>query len=164
MHAGRPGQTFALSNQTQTTMQTDKLPRWAKFAGYGFGIALLFIGGRFLLAPEVAERGFGLNYNQPNNAFHFIKGIRDVFSGLVLFAFTVANWRKPLAVAVLAGSLIPLVDMLIVLNTPNSVPGAKWIHGTTVVCSWLFAYGLLRRPTGRKTQRLPNSAANVIER
>ncbi|GAB2602174.1 DUF4267 domain-containing protein [Spirosoma areae] len=125
-------------------MQTEKLPLWAKITGYLFGLGLLFIGGRFLLAPEVAERGFGLVYDQPTNSFHAIKGIRDIFSGLVLTIFTVTGSRKSLAVAVLSGSLIPLVDMLIVLNAPNIVSGAEWIHGTTAVASWVFGYFLVR--------------------
>ncbi len=131
-------------------MQTDKLPLWAKFLGYLFGVGLLFIGGRFLLVPEVAEHGFGLVYGQPTNAFHYIKGIRDIFSGLVITIFTVAGWRKPLAVAILAGSLIPLVDMLIVLNAPNAVAGAEWIHGLTAVVAWVFGYFLIRpQPASR---------------
>ncbi|MFD2572777.1 DUF4267 domain-containing protein [Spirosoma soli] len=128
-------------------MQTNNMPLWAKVTGYFFGIGLIFIGGRFLLAPEIGERGFGLIYDQPNEAFHYIKGVRDVFSGLLFVAFTAANWRKPLAVATLAGSLIPVVDMLVVLTMPNTVPGAAWIHGTTVVALWMFGYSLLRPQT-----------------
>lgn len=128
-------------------MQTEKLPLWAKIAGYFFGIGLIFIGGRFLLMPEVGERGFGLYFDQPQYAFHYIKGIRDVFSGLLFMAFTAANWRKPLAVAVLAGSLIPVADMLIVLSAPAAVSGAEWIHGLTVVILWVFGYFLLRYQT-----------------
>ena len=128
-------------------MQTEKLPLWARIVGYLFGFGLIFIGVRFLLTPEVAERGFGLVYDQPANSFHYIKGIRDLFSGLILTSFTLANWRKPLAVAVLAGSLIPLVDMLIVLSAPNAVPGAEWIHGTTAVALWVFGYLLVRPQT-----------------
>ena len=126
-------------------MQTEKLPLWARIVGYLFGFGLVFIGGRFLLSPEVAERGFGLLYDQPTSAFHFIKGIRDIFSGLVLASFTLANWRKPLAVAVLTGSLIPVVDMLVVLGAPSAVPGAEWIHGITAVALWVFGYFLLKR-------------------
>lgn len=126
-------------------MQTDKLPTWAKIIGYLFGAGLVFIGGRFLIAPEVGERGYGLIYNQPGNAFHYIKGIRDVFAGLLFIAFTAANWRKPLAVVMLLGSLIPVVDMIIVLTSPTVVVGAEWIHGTTAVAIWIYSYFLLRQ-------------------
>lgn len=144
MRAFGPARTFVVSNKTNTTMQTDKLPMWAKLIGYLFGMSLLFIGGRFLLAPEVAERGFGLIYDQPSESFHWIKGIRDLYSGLLLTLFTAFNWRKPLAVAVLAGSVVPITDMQIVLGAPNAVAGAEWIHGTTAVALWVFGYFLLR--------------------
>jgi hypothetical protein len=127
-------------------MQTNHLPLWAKCAGYFFGIGLLFIGIRFLIMPEVAERGFGLFYNQPNEAFHYIKGSRDAFSGLILVIFTALQWRKPLAVVALAGALVPVVDMLTVLTTP-AVPGAAWIHGPTAVALLIFSYFLLRTQT-----------------
>ncbi|GAB3889375.1 DUF4267 domain-containing protein [Spirosoma agri] len=125
-------------------MQTDKLPLWAKITGYFFGIALLFLGARFLFLPETAERGFGLVYDQPSDSFHSIKGIRDLFTGLILIIFTAVNWRKPLMVVVLVGSLIPVVDMLVVLNALHAVPGTEWIHGLTAVASWVFAYFLSR--------------------
>jgi hypothetical protein len=124
-------------------MQTNHLPLWAKCAGYFFGIGLLFIGIRFLIMPEVAERGFGLFYN--------IKGSRDAFSGLILVIFTALQWRKPLAVVALAGALVPVVDMLAVLTTP-AVPGAAWIHGPTAVALLIFSYFLFR------TQTAPNHA------
>lgn len=131
-------------------MNTDKLPIWANVTGVVLGLALLFIGGRFLLAPEIAERGYGLMYQQPNNAFHLIKGIRDLFSGLVFLIFALAGWRKALAVASLVGSIIPLTDTFIVLNTPQSVPGAEWIHGSTTVALWVFSVFLLR-PSSTQT-------------
>lgn len=125
-------------------MQTNQFSNWTKVVGYLFGAGLVFIGGRFLLAPEVAERGYGLVFDQPTDAFHYIKGVRDVFSGLLFIVFTAANWRKPLAVVALAGSIIPIVDMLIVLNAPLAVPGTEWIHGITVVSLWVYSYFLLR--------------------
>lgn len=128
-------------------MQTEKLPLWAKVAGYLFGLGLIFIGGRFLLVPEAAERGFGLIYDQSAYSFHYIKGARDLFTGLIITGFTIANWRKPLAIIILAGSVIPIVDMLVVLNAPAAVPGTEWIHGITAVFAWVFGYFLLSSRT-----------------
>lgn len=130
-------------------MQNNHLPLWARCTGYFFGVSLLFIGVRFLLMPEVSERGFGLIYEQPNEAFHYIKGIRDGFSGLILVVFTALKWRKPLAVVTLAGSLVPVIDMLVVLTMPDAVPGAAWIHGPTAVALWIFGYFLLATQTAK---------------
>lgn len=126
-------------------MQTEKLPIWAKTAGYFFGAALLFIGGRFLIAPELAERGFGLIYAQPNESFHYIKGIRDTTSGLFFLIFTLANWRNPLAILFLVGSLTPVGDMIIVLTSSSAVLSAAWIHGLTALTAWVVGYLLLRQ-------------------
>lgn len=126
-------------------MQTEQLPRWAKIAGYTFGVLLLLIGCRFMAMPEAAERGFGLIYDQPSYSFHYIKGIRDLFTGSILTLFTYLNWRLPLAVTLLAGSLIPTVDMLVVLTATQAVPGTEWIHGSTAVAAWVLSYLLLRR-------------------
>ena len=131
-------------------MQTEKLPRWALLTGTLLGLALVFIGGRFLLAPEIAERGYGLIYKQPTNAFHAIKGIRDLFSGLLFVVFSIANWRKPLAAVALLGSLIPTADMVIVLTNAQAVAGAGWIHGTTAATLWVFGFFLLRHSSSMK--------------
>lgn len=132
-------------------MQTQPLPTWAKAAGLLFGAGLLFIGARFLYCPEVAERGYGLVYNQPNNAFHTVKGIRDLFSGLLLLSFSWLGWRKPLAVVMLVGSIIPVVDLIVVLRTPQALRGAEWIHGSTALALWVVAFFLLRSSLTKKT-------------
>ena len=126
-------------------MLTEKLPIWAKVAGYLFGAGLIFIGGRFVIAPEAAERGFGLIYAQPNEAFHYIKGVRDLFSGVLIAIFTILNWKKPLAVAFLAGSIVPTGDMIIVLTAPSTLVSAAWIHGLTALTAWIVSFFLLRQ-------------------
>ena len=126
-------------------MLTEKLPLWAKLIGYFFGAGLIFIGARFLIAPETAELGFGLIYAQPNESFHYIKGVRDLTSGLFFTVFTVAGWRKPLAALFLIGSITPIGDMIIVLTSHSSVLGAAWIHGLTALTALIVSYFLLRQ-------------------
>lgn len=108
------------------------------------GAGLLFIGGRFLLAPEAGEAGFGLSYQQPNDAFHAIKGIRDIFSGLIIVLLAWYHHRRPLLLTLLAGSIVPFADMLIVWHTPGSNLWAMLIHGGTVVVLWILCYFLGR--------------------
>ncbi|QMW00753.1 DUF4267 domain-containing protein [Spirosoma foliorum] len=121
------------------------LPLWAKFIGYFFGAGLIFIGARFLILPETAELGFGLLYAQPNESFHYIKGVRDLTSGLFFTVFTLAGWRKPLGALFLIGSIIPVADMIIVLTAPAAVLGTAWIHGLTALAAWVGGYFLLRQ-------------------
>lgn len=116
------------------------------------GVGMLFIGTRFLLAPEVGEAGFGLHYNQPNYAFHSIKGIRDIFSGLMIGLLAWYQYRKPLFLTLLAGSIIPFTDMLIVYHTPSSNWWAMLIHGGTVITLWLLSYFLGQSTPDQKTR------------
>src|SRR5687768_16950995 len=101
-------------------MTTQRISSPVRLISLLIGFGLLFIGGRFLLAPEIAEAGFGLHYQEPDYAFHYIKGIRDIFSGLLIVLFAWSHYRKPLLLTLLAGSVIPFADMLIVWRTPES--------------------------------------------
>src|SRR5437762_13571165 len=84
------------------------------------GLGLIFIGSRFLLAPEIAERGFGiLVANQGDFAFHSIKGIRDLFTGLLITLLALTGQRKALAFCLLLGTLVPVTDGWIVLSRPE---------------------------------------------
>jgi hypothetical protein len=81
------------------------------------GLGMIFLGARFFISPESATTGYGIRFNaQGDFSFHYIKGIRDVFSGLVICAFVLMNERRALAVTLLAGTIIPVADMLIVLS------------------------------------------------
>ena len=133
-------------------MTTQPIPVPLRLMSLLLGIGMLFIGARFLLAPEVGEAGFGLRYNQPNYAYHSIKGIRDIFSGLMIGLLAWYHYRKPLFLTLLAGSIIPFTDMLIVWHTPGSDPWAMLIHGGTVITLWILSYFL-----GQST---PNTTPN----
>lgn len=125
------------------------------------GLGLLFIGGRFLLAPELGEAGFGLHYNQPNYAFHYIKGTRDLFSGLIIVLLAWSQYRRPLLLTLLAGSIIPFADMLIVWRTPGSDLWAMLIHGGTVITLWLLCYFLGQSTPETRTNSSGNANASV---
>jgi len=123
-------------------MTTQRISSSLRLISLLIGVGLLFIGGRFLLAPEVGEKGFGLDYQQPNYAFHYIKGTRDIFSGLLIILLAWYHYRRPLLWALLAGSIIPFADMLIVWHTPGSNLWAMLIHGGTVITLWILGYCL----------------------
>ena len=86
------------------------------------GLGMIFLGVRFFLSPEVATAGFGIHFNVNGDYyFHYIKGIRDIFSGIVLCAFVLLKERCAQGVALLAGTLIPVNDLLIVLSKSYDV-------------------------------------------
>lgn len=123
-------------------MTTQRIPSPLRLISLLIGLGMLFIGTRFLLAPELGEAGFGLRYNQPNYAFHAIKGVRDLFSGLLVVLLAWSHYRRPLFLTLLAGSIIPFADMLIVWQTPGSDLSAMFIHGGTVITLWVLCYFL----------------------
>lgn len=138
-------------------MTTQRIPSSVRLISLLIGTGLLFIGGRFLLAPEAGEAGFGLSYQQPNYALHSVKGIRDIFSGLIIILLAWSHYRRPLLLTLLAGSVIPFADMLIVWQTPGSTLWAMFIHGGTVITLWLLCY-FLRQST---SEPATNSSANT---
>lgn len=101
------------------------------------GLGLIFIGARFLLSPEAAEAGFGIHFSEQGDySFHYIKGIRDIFSGLLICAFVLMKEKRALGVTLLAGTIIPINDMLIVLSkTYNGVLQAMPHIIAILICS-----------------------------
>lgn len=81
------------------------------------GLGMIFLGVRFFLFPEVATVGYGIHFKAEGDySFQYIKGIRDIFSGLLICVFVLMNERRALGVTLLAGTMIPVTDMLIVLS------------------------------------------------
>lgn len=105
--------------------------------GLLIGLGMIFIGLRFLLAPRAGAEGFGI-FLPPTDtqyAFHYAKGIRDVFSGLLLMAFAGLGYDRPLAWVMLLGALIPSVDLAVVRAQPTAALALELPH--------LLAIGLL---------------------
>ncbi|MCD2424641.1 DUF4267 domain-containing protein [Niabella pedocola] len=81
------------------------------------GLGLLFIGARFLLDPLVALRDYGIRVNTGGDfSLHTIKGIRDLFSGLLIVLLVCTGQRRALGISLLAATVVPLGDLLIVWN------------------------------------------------
>jgi hypothetical protein len=109
------------------------------------GLGLIFIGVRFLIAPEMGERGYGLNSSEnADYSFHYIKGIRDLFCGTLILALVLWKRRAELALTLGLGAMIPFVDFLVILNAQNSNPAALWIHGVTAIALVALAGFLFR--------------------
>jgi hypothetical protein len=106
------------------------------------GLGMVFIGARFLLAPRAGAEGFGvfLPPTDTQYAFHYAKGIRDVFSGLLLALFAGLGYDRPLAWVTLLGTLIPCVDLTVVLSQPTASLAFALPH--------VVAIGLLLALTG----------------
>ena len=101
------------------------------------GLGMIFIGTRFLLSPETATAGYGIHFNAHGDySFDYIKGIRDVFSGLLICIFVLTKQIKALGITLAAGTIIPTIDMLIVLSKDhNGIAQAIPHISAIIVCS-----------------------------
>lgn len=113
------------------------------------GLGLIFIGARFLLSPETAEAGYGIRFNEQGDySFHYIKGIRDLMSGLLICIFVLSKQTKALGTTLLVGTIVPIVDMLIVLNKDyNGIAQAIPHISAIIVCSVFGIILLTTKPT-----------------
>jgi hypothetical protein len=112
------------------------------------GLGLIFIGVRFFLVPVNAEHAFGIQVNTGGNfAFHYIKGIRDIFSGLVLTALLLARQYRALGMLSVCAVIIPATDMSIVASQTTFQTAALYPHLSAVIIAVLLGIHYLRVKT-----------------
>lgn len=114
------------------------------------GLGMIFLGLRFLLAPRLGAEGFGvfLPATDTHYAFHYAKGIRDIFSGLLLVVFASLGYDRPLAWVLLLGALIPCVDAAIVLSQPTASLTLAMPHSVAIGLLLPLSFSLFTvRPT-----------------
>jgi Domain of unknown function (DUF4267) len=98
------------------------------------GVGIVFIGARFIVAPRVAAAGYGVpaEPGQPSvGAYLSVKGVRDIASGLIVFVLMAAGATHLLGWVILAATIIPLADAIIVLGNGGSKSIAWGVHGLT---------------------------------
>ncbi|SHN33037.1 DUF4267 domain-containing protein [Mucilaginibacter sp. OK098] len=96
---------------------------------------IIFVGARFIINPAGGAAGFGIPFsNTADYAYGRIKGIRDMFSGMVLLPLLWLRMRRAVAYVFTSAIVVPAADCLIVLatNGPGDVPHML-IHGGTAV-------------------------------
>jgi len=109
---------------------------------FALGLGMVFLGARFFLSPEVATDEFGIRFNaNGDHSFHHIKGIRDIFSGLLLCALVLMKERRALGVMLLIATIIPVSDMLVVLS--KSYTGLQQAMPHIIATTICFVVGIL---------------------
>ena len=103
-------------------------------------VSILFIGGRFLLAPGVAMAGFGVPADSIR-ALTSIKGVRDITSGVVPLVVLAAAGHHAFGWALLAAAITPIGDAIIVRTNGGTLRHALSVHGSTALV--LIAAGLI---------------------
>ena len=108
-------------------------------------IGIIGIGINFILNPLGASSGYGIPIHDPNSfPFMWIKGIRDIFSGLVILAFLFGGNRKVAAILFAIAIFIPFCDGLVIISHLGFVPPLL-IHWGTAFYMMVVSYFLLRR-------------------
>jgi hypothetical protein len=92
-----------------------------------------------------ASTAFGIPIHDPA-AFPFMwtKGIRDIFSGLVVLAFLLRGDRRATATLFAIAIFIPICDGLVILKHLGFAP-LIYIHWGTALYMMIVAVFLLRR-------------------
>ena len=111
-------------------------------------VGITFIGLRYMISPFAASIGFGLPLPAGNTALYgSIKGIRDIFSGLVLGYLLWLRNPRITAVIFTAAIIIPICDCLVVYTANGA---ADWphmlIHGGTALYAIVTSILLFRQP------------------
>ena len=81
-------------------------------------LGIIFVGVRFIIIPEAGADGFGISFaNSQDDVYGKIKGIRDIFSGLVLLPFLWMRMRTATAWVFTTAIVVPATDGMIILAT-----------------------------------------------
>lgn len=92
---------------------------------------IIYVGVNYLLVPTRTAAGFGVPDPPAANPFYSVKGVRDIASGLITIGLMIFGSPALLAVGLLAMTIIPIGDMVIVLRSGGSRAAALGIHGAT---------------------------------
>lgn len=99
-------------------------------------LGIIFVGVRFIVAPFAGADGYGIRIADIHDAsYGRIKGIRDVFSGVVLLPLLWMRMRRAVAWVFSTAIIVPMTDGLIVLAN-NGIQDVQHllIHwGTAIV-------------------------------
>lgn len=111
-------------------------------------MGIIFIGVRFIVAPRLAARDFGVPTSETEKfTYLWTKGTRDIVSGLLLAGLL---WLRVsstvIAVFLFIASLIPIGDLLnVYANVRTRNVPALMIHGGTALYMCVLAAILLRQ-------------------
>lgn len=109
-------------------------------------VAIIGLGINFIFNPVGASTGYGIPIHDPAAfPFMWIKGIRDIFSGLVILAFLLRGDRRTTAILFAIAIFIPFCDGLVILKHVGFAPPIYIHWGTAlymmVVAAFLFTQG-----------------------
>ncbi len=108
-------------------------------------VAIIGVGINFILNPVGASTGYGIPTHDPAAfPFMWMKGIRDIFSGLVVLSFLWSGDRRTTATLFAIAIFIPFGDGLVILSHLGFAPPI-YIHWGTALYMIIVAYFLFKK-------------------
>lgn len=107
-------------------------------------LLLIFIGCHFLISPAVSETDFGIHVSTGDYSFHYIKGIRDLFTGIIISVLLFAKEYRALGFLFLFAGMVPTVDCMIVYSHPDHETAKLFPHLIAIVISIVLGTYYLR--------------------
>ena len=106
-------------------------------------VGIIAIGINFILNPVGASTAYGIPIHDPTAfPFMWIKGVRDIFSGLVVLTFLFRGDRRTTAILYALAIFIPVGDGLVILSHLGFAPPILIHWGTAlymaIVAAFLF--------------------------
>jgi hypothetical protein len=107
-------------------------------------LAIMAIGVNFIFNPIGASTGYGVPiHDAAAFPFMWIKGIRDIFAGLVILPFIFSGDRRTTAIIFAISIFVPFGDGLVILSHLGFAPPI-YIHWGTAFYMIVVAAFLLR--------------------
>ena len=108
-------------------------------------VAIIGIGINIIFNPVGASTAYGIPIHDPAAfPFMWVKGIRDIFSGLVVLTFLLKGDRRTTAILFAIAVFIPVGDGFVILGHLGFAPPI-FIHWGTALYMMVVAAFLLRR-------------------
>jgi hypothetical protein len=98
------------------------------------GLGITAVGTRFLVSPAKAAAAYGVSVGREVSGadpYLSVKGVRDVASGLMTFVLIWAREPRVLGGFLLAATVIPVGDAVIVLRRGGRKSTAYGVHAPT---------------------------------
>ncbi len=110
------------------------------------GTGLMGLGAIGLARPGIAAQAYGLPLQDPQDfPFVRVKAARDLAAGLAALTLLTMGERRALGAYLVASTLIPALDALLVLLTGTRKPWQVAMHGGTGGLVLALGAALLRR-------------------
>ena len=108
-------------------------------------VGIIGLGINFIFNPVGASAAYGVPINDPTAfPFMWIKGIRDIFAGLVILPFLFSGNRRVTAILFAIAIFVPFCDGLVIIGN-SGFAAPLFIHWGTALYMAIVAAFLLRR-------------------